>query len=600
MTRWIRHAAVLALYTVLAFTLFASVWSAPQQRLAGVGGDPQLVVWLLGWVAFALSHGMNPFFTNFLDYPHGVNLMWNTAFPLLGGLLTPVTMTLGPVFAANLLATLALAFSAWCAYLVLQRYVRSSLAAVCGGLLYGFSPYMVAQSLGHPQLTAAFVPPLLLATLDEIFVRQRRRPLLLGILLGLLASAQLYIGEELLATEALVAAIAVALLLGFQRGVPAQRGGYAARTLVAAGAVFAVLCAFPLGVQFFGPQRVEGTIWGQRLFVSDLLGFFFPTPLQQLAPAPALQISDLFTSKLYEWNSYLGLPLIGLLVYTAIRLWRIRLVQFATLLGLVLALLSMGPVLHVAGRLTPVPVALFGLGFVPISRGALPSRWVFYPFLCAWVGLTLLPVLNNALPGRLMLYVFLLASLLLALFIEFLLTQPPRRRLAMAGLAVLALFPLLPRTPFPYTPIAVPAFFTSEALKAVPDGSVALVAPYSYRWRPTAMIWQATAQMRFRMPEGYALVPGPSFSPPPSALGRALMDIENGKDLPPLTDSDRQRFLDDLAGWQVRTILVGPMEGEQRVVDLFTALLGQRPSEVDGIDVWAEVTALTRSAGPPS
>ena len=52
--------------------------------------------------------------------------------------------------------------------MLLRRFVSSQLAAGAGALLYGFSPYMTAHSLAHPNLTAAFIPPLVLLLLDNI------------------------------------------------------------------------------------------------------------------------------------------------------------------------------------------------------------------------------------------------------------------------------------------------------------------------------------------------------------------------------------------------------------------------------------------------
>ena len=40
--------------------------------------------WFLAWTPFALLHGHNPFFTNYIDFPVGVNLAANTSVPLLG------------------------------------------------------------------------------------------------------------------------------------------------------------------------------------------------------------------------------------------------------------------------------------------------------------------------------------------------------------------------------------------------------------------------------------------------------------------------------------------------------------------------------------
>ena len=82
------------------------------------------------------------------------------------------------------------------------------------------------------------------------------------------------------------------------------------------------------------------------------------------------------------------------------------------------AALSMGPVIHVAGLITPVPVALLALALPFVAGPRIARRWLMYPFIAAWAGLTLLPVLNQALPDRLILYAFLFAGLLFALFID--------------------------------------------------------------------------------------------------------------------------------------------------------------------------------------
>src|SRR5205823_3527182 len=84
----------------------------------------------------------------YLDYPAGANLTWSGLFPLPALILSPLTLWLGPVVSYNLLATLALALSAWTGFLAVRRYVPSAAAATIGGLLYGFSPALVAHALG--------------------------------------------------------------------------------------------------------------------------------------------------------------------------------------------------------------------------------------------------------------------------------------------------------------------------------------------------------------------------------------------------------------------------------------------------------------------
>jgi hypothetical protein len=584
------------LYLGLAALLFSSVWPSPTTLQAGAGGDPQLVLWLLRWFPFALQHGQMPLLTTHLDYPAGVNLMWNTAFTPLAALVAPLTLGPGAVLASNVLLVLSLGLSAWCAFLAIRRYTNSWLAAFLGGLLYGFSPFMVAQALGHPQMTAAFTPPLMLIALDELIVRQRRRAIWLGLALGLLGAVQLLIAEEVLASEALVATLGVALLVGMYPGQWRTRAPFVLRGLGVAAVAIIVLTGYPLAVQFFGPQQVHGSIWGQRLFVSDLLGFIVPTPMQGVRPPFADAITQRFSTGIYEWDAYLGLPLIAVLVVVARRAKDNRLIQFATLMLISIAALSMGPVVHVAGLITPVPVALFALVLPFVAGARIARRWLIYPFIAAWAGLTLLPVLNQALPDRLMQYAFLFAGLLFALFIDALphLSHPRvRGRAGVWGWAtvVLVIVSLIPRLPYPAAPVTVPAFFASATAERIPEGSVALIAPYSRQWRAEAMVWQAASGMRFRMPEGDAIVPGPSLSPPSSALGSLLVKLEGGAAAGPPPETMRPTLIADLRHWDVRTVIVGPMDGHAAVAAMFTWLLGRPAETVGGVDVWWDVSA---------
>src|SRR5579863_1521254 len=64
-------------------------------------------MWFLAWTAFALGHHHMPLFSTYLDYPAGVNLMWNTSVLLPGALLAPLTDRAGPVVSYNVLVTLA-------------------------------------------------------------------------------------------------------------------------------------------------------------------------------------------------------------------------------------------------------------------------------------------------------------------------------------------------------------------------------------------------------------------------------------------------------------------------------------------------------------
>src|SRR6266540_2872834 len=241
---------------------------------------------------------------------------------------------------------------------------------------------------------------------------------------------------------------------------PARRwpwggGGAAAGRLAAAG-------------QLAGPQRPHTPIQRPGVEVTDLANLVVPTGLQRFAPAAAVAVSDHFTGNGTEWNGYLGVPLLLLLLGgIAVGWWRRPLVRVASLLAVGLVVASLGPRLHLAGHLT---------------RIHLP-----------WRAVQAIPVLDNLLPNRLMLYVSLLAGLLVAVFTDAVLSRRSlgRKLLGMAAVA-LALLALLPRSPAPSTPLNVPPLFTSSAAGRIPPGSVALVAPFAH-YPPTVapMLWQA-------------------------------------------------------------------------------------------------------------
>lgn len=572
-----RRGAVLSLlcYTALAFLLFHNAWRAPLRRNIGFSADPQQFMWFLGWMAYALGHAHNPLISHAVDYPSGVNLMWNTSILLPSALLAPVTAWLGPIFSYNVLVTLALPLSAWCAFLAMRRWVSGQFAAALGGLVYGFSPELTGQAQSHPQVIVALAPPLALLLLDDLLVRQRRSAVLTGALLGVVGAAQLLTGEELLATTGVAAVLGILLLLVLtpRRGHVMARMRFALPGLFSAGAVFLALAAWPLLVQFRGPQRLHGVLHYGIPYASDLLNFVVPSSTQQVAPPGALAISQRFIASASEQNAYVGLPLLLLLGYVVIRWRSVLVVRWAGLLAAVMAVLSLGRYLEIGGH---------------IVRIYLP--WALFEHL---------PLLRHVLPCRLMVFTYLCIGLLVAYFMDHLPEQSPRRRSLAAAVVIVCLATLLPQLNFKASARSVPAFFRGAALGRVPSGSVALVAPFSaYFMNHTytnAMLWQAETGMRFAMPEGYVFVPHPSgnagMRPPPSTTQMVMLRIQLGHEAPRLTRRLRRQMLRDLWRWNVRTLLVGPMPHQKVMLGLFHNLLQRAPRYAGHVYVWWHVRA---------
>src|SRR2546422_10571391 len=97
--RWLQHVAALFLYLGLATAMFSSAFFSHRLVFSGIGADPELFIWYLKYVPWALLHGHLPFFSSSIVYPSGANLMWNTSILLPAFLMSPVTLLLGPVAA---------------------------------------------------------------------------------------------------------------------------------------------------------------------------------------------------------------------------------------------------------------------------------------------------------------------------------------------------------------------------------------------------------------------------------------------------------------------------------------------------------------------
>src|SRR6516165_3943412 len=77
-------AAVVIAYIVLGISAYWSAYGEFSQNPVLQMYDFRQSVWFLAWMGHALTHGLNPFFSNSIFVPSGVNLAQNTSSPLLG------------------------------------------------------------------------------------------------------------------------------------------------------------------------------------------------------------------------------------------------------------------------------------------------------------------------------------------------------------------------------------------------------------------------------------------------------------------------------------------------------------------------------------
>jgi hypothetical protein len=580
----------------------------------------------LEWTPWAIAHGHNPFFTTYQDYPAGVNLALNTSMPFLGLVLAPVTLTTGPIAAMNLLARIALAGSAITGFFVFRRWVRWTPAAALGGLLFGFSPYVMAHAVGHPNLIFVVLLPVLLLLVDEVVVRQRARPRNAGLLLGIVAAAQYGISSELLADGALLTAVALVLLAILWRPAVRQHLRHLARSTAWSLASFVPLAGYPIVMSVAGPRHLTGpvqSLGNLNPLRSDLLGAFVPTSAQLISPGRLGSVGSTFAASNFAENAtYVGVPLVVLVVAVAVAYRRDARLLFMTLMAAITYLVSLGVTLNVYGHVTGVPLPYRILVHLPLLDGATAVRFFAYGYLFLALVLALgLDHLRGTATGSSPARWGRAREAQVAGPSPEPATAPSHRggrRLRpalclIAGVAVLV--PLVPRLPLRFYPSnlaavfpsdPVPAYFTGSGEQAIPNGSLILVYPYSTSGDlDYSVLWQAAGAERFRLTDGDATVPGPdgagAGSPElePPLLEQLLTQAYFGPDPAPtvlaLTPSDLAQVRAALRTYGFSTVVVAPVgRFPDSAVSLVDAALGSKPIWNGGVWVWYGVQSDLR------
>ena len=560
-----RH--VRALLAPLAYLLLALAGHAPAlHRLTTATTcacrDAPQTDWFLAWTPHAVLDGRAPWTTDALAVPDGVNLMWNTLLPLPGLLAAPVTLTAGPLASHTLLSVAGFAGSATAMWWAAGRWARWPWARFAAGLLYGFSPHLVAQGTGHLNLVLVALPPLVLLLAHELLVRRRRRPLVAGALLGLVAFAQLMTAEEVLASTFLVAVVGLVVLLVLRRrDVRGPAARHAVLGLGTAALVLTALAAWPLTVQFAGERALQAPAQDPSRYAADLLGTVVPTVHQLLGTDATLA----WGGNDSENGSYLG-PLVLVLAVLSWRLRTVPVVRWAAVTGVVVWVLSLGERLHVAGTATDVPL----------------------PF----AGVAALPVLESMAAVRLSLHVVLLAALVLAVALDRLHDRGAlsRHRLRSGALLALCAVPLLPAWPYEFVDAGTPEYFTTAAVRAVPEGSVALTYPVPRFPSSAPMLWQAEARFRYRSVGGYVITPDEdgrgTFRGGVTDWERVVSQAPIGR-LGPVAPQVADALREEMAELDVRSVLVADVPGSGAVVDVVTDVLGRAPDETSGgVSAW--------------
>ena len=99
----VRHLALLVVYLAAGIALTWPRATYLHRHLLPETRDVSGYVWDLWWTARQIVHLGNPWFTNHMAAPVGIQLGFDTTMPLAGLIMAPVTLAFGPSAAFSLL-----------------------------------------------------------------------------------------------------------------------------------------------------------------------------------------------------------------------------------------------------------------------------------------------------------------------------------------------------------------------------------------------------------------------------------------------------------------------------------------------------------------
>ncbi|HUY86548.1 MAG TPA: hypothetical protein VMU77_05495 [Acidimicrobiales bacterium] len=602
---------VAAVYLALSTLLWWNVWSTgPASNASCACGDPGLAMWSFSSVAQSIVHLHNPFFTTQLFSPSGFNLLDNTTVIALGTIFAPLTLIFGPVFAVNTALLVVPVATALATYAALRYWVLWRPAMFVGGLLYGFSPFVVSNQLPYGHLNLAFlaIPPLVLLCLRQIICTRQGSALKWGIYLGILLVIEFFVSTEVLAITVLTSAVGMSIVaiwkLLIDRSITPQNLRYAFKSFVMAGAICAVLLAYPAWFALFGPQHISGLAWtGIPIAGNSWRNFFFTKPLASYAlPTPQeLSLAGYFGPS-GPPDPYISFGVPIFLALSALAWFKDRFIWFLIVLFIAVSTLS--------------------LGILWLPFGAEGPTWL------PWQIFANKPIFENISPDHLSVIGDLCIAVAVGLILDRIRwhsfgSKPVERednqvclepksdpkpnirskpksatiRSAVAiGASAIVIVPLILSYSLPFVTrkVTQPAWF-ANAGRNLPSNSVLLVMPFPNSGLSQAMAWQGIDGMSFSIAGGYGFAPGPNghalHTGAPASAVRILSDMSYGIASEPMMNQLTIRTIRSaIAKWRISEIvLTGQGRDPEFQKRFFTVVTGEPAHRTQGVLLWTHI-----------
>jgi len=549
--------------------------------VGGTGGDLGQEIWFLKVVSHNFFHGLGLLQTDLINYPIGVNLTNMTAMPTLGAILAPVTGIFGPISSYNVATTLAPALGALGMYWAANRWLTTWTARFVAGLLFGFSPYVIAQNWCHLFLSTVVFFPLALGLLHEIFVRQKWSAMLAGMALGLVIVAQLGLSPEMLLDGCIALGIYCAVRFRKNLHFDRARWPYLQRALRFVAVPMLLPAALFVHAFLNGTNAFKGAYRPSHMvshLATDVVNIFLPTNLHAFTLGVGRHVGSLYYySSLtgphfadpFEAGAYISIPLLlalTLLIRTGPKSTRLNALLVTAVASLVI---SMGDSLHINGWNTHIPLPFAILRRLPLLESSIASRWSLF----LWLAL----------------------ALIVGQGIDWAITQvrsrprsplPTQRATAFLALTAVGVIMLAPYWPLVAGPQQMPAWFATRASSEIPPGATVVTYPIAQNGNPLPMMWQSLNNLNYRLVAGAA---GPQVTAV-NPIRDAIRECDAGGN-PASNRATVSAARSQIAHYPTVYFVSTSFGPAQACASrLFRAIAGFEGEKRDDVVVWANVT----------
>ncbi|UIX32179.1 glycosyltransferase [Streptomyces sp. GQFP] len=564
--RAVRPADLLAvtLFLLMAVSLYAGRWAGPNGRyLPDSLQDQNQWEWFFAVTAHNISHFQNPLFTDLQGFPDGVNLMANTVMLGLSVPFAPITLLAGPAISLALVMTLGLAVTATAWYwLIVKRVVRQRGAAFAGATLATFAPPMISHANAHPNFVILFMMPLIIDRALRLCEGERVRRN--GVILGLMAAYQIFLGEEPLLLAAMGMVLFALAYAVVRRDVARTAWRSLLRGLSIGAAVCLPIVAIPLYWQFFGPQSYHSVLHGDNAGNSPMALLSFA---ERSLIAGNEDRANALSLNPTEQNAFYGWPLVALAFAIVVRLWERPAVKALAFTAVAAAFLSLGPKFR-----------------IPLTDTVLPGPWAL---------LAKKPLFESVIEGRVAMICAPALGMLLAIAVERLAATPRLSTQYFGTLAVvLAVLPIVPAPLKSVERVDVPPFIADGMWKSyVGKGESLVPVPLPDPGNAEALHWQTAAGLGFKLPGGYFNGPYGDdrvgiYGASPRFTSNMLRDVRYNGVAPTIGDNWRAQAKKDFAFWKAGVLVLAPQGNDGVLRETLEQLTGKPGKWTGGVWVW--------------